>query len=66
MRTPVHRRLTVAKFLAKWRAEKMVQGFAYARACNALPPLEIVRDGIEWTVVNPNADAKAQPFKLPA
>lgn len=43
----------------------MARGFDWARRCNAMPLLEVVRDGDEWTVVNPNIDAHAQPYREP-
>jgi hypothetical protein len=57
--------VTLKTFDIKWRAEKFARGFDHARSCNALRPLEIEYDGELWSVVNPNADAKAKPFKEP-
>jgi hypothetical protein len=57
------------KYLKAYETEKgalaEVRAYAYARACNGLPPLRVEELDGKWWTVNPDPDAPARPYKKP-
>jgi len=59
-------RKIIQRFETEKAARKWADAVAYARKCNALPVLVVEAQGDgSWAVVNPDVDAKAQPYKRP-